>query len=217
MKQHYQPTPQYVWEIAQELGITSQAVAHTASTLGLKMTKYDRRLRLSELDAAYLMATIMDRTVTSDLSHWMTADEAVRALGITYKAFQLRRYAGTLNIEARRPRGQRHNAKRYNPEDVRREAARMPIAPRGRVRGSMTTAELVQLAGISTATLYGWRDLGAPVIRTTGVQSYWPLERLAAWLDANPALCYNPRLGRVRQQVAARVRAHLAQQSKGAA
>lgn len=212
-----------VQEIAAELGLDFTGVHAKARQMGLGIRKqvYDsrRHCTLSREDAERLRESYA--STDPDITHWVDATTAARMLGLnTAEAFTARLARGSIQVERRQRVGPGVVGRqvRYNPADLRREAARVPVCPRSVPRGAVRSPELARIAGVGHTTLERWAEQGCPHGTLRNGSRYWYAPQVLAWLERQevaPATAHLHRAGRERQLE--RLRQHLAQQPGRAA
>lgn len=159
-----------------------------------------------------------------EVMHWLSAEEAARALRLTVKAFHLRRASGSLRgkIRSRRLHGPGilGNQARYEPNDVAREAALIGIRPSFKPRGTVSTDELARIVHRSRSVGPKWVRAGCPHIVTVSNGLYFRLPDVLTWVTArceNRSLRMPPHLRAQLMEARDHLAAHLTGAGEAAA
>ena len=210
--------------LAAELGVDVMGMTRMVRRAGME----DRRLTHPGHDHRVKCLTLEDATTLrayhaahrapgDELPHWLTAEQAARALGLTVGAFHQRRHAGSLRgkIGARRLCGPgcTGNVYRYNPADVAREARLIGIRPRVQPRGTITSAELQAICGVNKSTTARWARRGCPAVQLGGSAYCFRPAEVLAWMDAQQRSRYTrDHIWQPFATARTRLRAHLTQE-----
>lgn len=180
-------------ELAAELNVTVEAIAYAARLRAFEIrTRHGHPAHdgkpvrcLTAKDAATIRAAVTStHAQPEDVSHWLTAPQAARALGLTLTSFYNRRQKGSVDVRYVDVVGMggRGRRTRYDPKDVQREAARLGIRPRQAPRGTLPSSQFAELTGTTRKILWRWVGNGCPHIRTTDNDLHFRPEAVLAWL-----------------------------------
>lgn len=184
-------------ELARELRLNRSGVTKRAERLNIciKPVRFMSRSQASvtQRDAEALRASFAADTIRPD-EGWLPAEIVVRRLRCpSVDSLQERRARGALQIEVRRVVGHGNQGGGYwlyNPADVAREEALLPVRPTFIPRGTLISADLRRVMGVSRASLEDWVAQGCPYHLTSTRRRYYKPPEVLAWLARTPI---NPR------------------------
>lgn len=173
-------------ELGEELDLSVTALKDRCAALEIPVWHIKRQNVVSPEGATRLRAHYAQHLSKSEAAQWMTASQAAAALGLTLPQFYDRVKDGRLAVMHRAARAGRGRTYRYNPSDVSREAKRLGVQPRGKLRGHLTSNELAELLDVTREALNQWGRAGCPRVKNSRGWCQWDPAKVLAWLEANP-------------------------------
>lgn len=209
-------------EMAYDLNVNRQGLRKLALSRNVPLRK--RRvgnvyLLFTTQDGAAILRNHHEQNTrdADELTHWLTGEQAARALGLTLTGLLNRRRDKTVTIQQLRLRGKAgRGAWRYNPDDVNREARRLGIHPQRRPQGALVRKQVADILKVTECTVSRWVTLGMPHGRLMRGYLYFDARAVLAWLD-QPMAAHTPEVDRKeRQQTADLMRAWLCSKERAA-
>lgn len=184
-------------DLAEEFKVTRYGLGKRAAELGIdvrrrawfaKMYDKTKRLYVTPEGAALLRADNLTRVRPIEThGHWPRVEEAAAALGLGVNSFRQRRMTKTIQVEAFMLSGIEACHFVYNPDDLRREAARLGVKPRSIPAGSLTTAQAGKMFHVTAGTLRSWQRRGLTRHLTVSGRAYWWPADIQAFKQARKA------------------------------
>lgn len=181
-----------VTELAAELRMDEAGIHARIRRLGLptykRIVNARRHCTLTDQDAQALRASIGPTIHVTEAGEWFSTEQAAALLRLKKDTFQKRIERGLITPMPRRARlvgpGVIGWHYLYHPGDLQALAARQPIRPAVRPRGTLTAPALAQAAQCGHSTVQAWKRDGCPHHLTTSGEVYWVPAEVIAWLEA---------------------------------
>lgn len=174
-------------ELAAELGLSSHGLKRRADRLGMPRryaTHDERRQRVLWTPEVDALTRLYAGSITADdAADWLPVTEAARLLRMTESGLTDNVREGRLPIRRRRTVGLSRGPWRYHPDDVRRAASALPVAPLTPPRGAFTPPQLAALLGCDAGTVRRWARQGCPSGQLLRGGSYLRPAEVLAWLE----------------------------------